>query len=111
MKATLLLYLACVVFWEVNAKRTAFAAVKESPRLQRGGLAVGWVIALSALVLLISLRGPEIAIFQWLIAFPVAGVISVLIASLAKKAHLASAGLSLFALISLIIVSVVGGQG
>ncbi|MEL6415121.1 MAG: DUF3325 family protein [Pseudomonadota bacterium] len=84
---TALLYVCSYVFFHAAKKRTGFKRVKDSLALQRTAYAIGWVGAIVALGLIVSIKGWEVGIPLWVGAWVVAAIISVFLEATFKKAH------------------------
>lgn len=84
---TALLYVCSYVFFHAAKKRTGFKRVKDSLALQRTAYGLGWVGAVGALGLIVSIKGWEVGIPLWVGAWVVAAIISVFLEATFKKAH------------------------
>ncbi|MEO0464386.1 MAG: DUF3325 family protein [Pseudomonadota bacterium] len=84
---TALLYVCSYAFFHAAKKRTGFKRVKDSLALQRAAYGLGWVGAIVALGLSVSIKGWEVGIPLWVGAWVAAAIISVFLEATFKKAH------------------------
>lgn len=85
-----LLYVACVVFFHADPRRTWLDALRTSARNRQIAWTAGGLLALISVAVLWCAAGLELAIAFWLGIATAVGSVSLWISALAKTWHVAS---------------------
>ncbi|MEM0984918.1 MAG: hypothetical protein AAGJ32_01605 [Pseudomonadota bacterium] len=110
LAATGLTYLACVLFFQAGKRRTQFAGVAQSERLQSTFRYGALAILFAALWLFSIPQGFERGVTVWLGAVSAAGGVSLLVSALAPDWHRQSAVVVLaFCLVAIVLLGLLGG--
>ena len=107
--ATCLLYLGCAGLFHTDARRTSVDRLRTWVRARRLLKGASLTAIAGGLIVLVADLGAEVAPAVWLGLLTATGVVSLLIAALAPRLHLASGGAAGMALAAVGISAVLMG--
>ncbi|MCG8465765.1 MAG: DUF3325 family protein [Xanthomonadales bacterium] len=102
ISALFLQYLGCCAWYQANAQRSTFAALRISKPLRWLSRAAGWLISFGVFALLASQWGVERAVPLWLVVVVISAVASIFCSQWKPRQFNASAVLALVLGVALI---------